>query len=175
MLHPRFVIHNNVPVVAGHTVHEFAQEQVGVAVAVWTFTPAHRHQVEPLALNHSVIELDFQVRFLGHPRRDIDFLFIECGNDGADGLPDVQAQALAQIGIGVGIHGQNRLQAILFKVADYQAGYGGLATAAFAGNRNIIAQTLILSFWLLFDPPASLLLTAGNSSAFVCGRKSAAT
>src|SRR5699024_10859402 len=108
----RLVVHHDVAVVLGVLGYLGGEQAVDKAVAALALGPAHDQQVKVVGLGEGLAEAHLGVVGLGHARGDgADGGHLRPGDvlpDVAQGGLDLHPQHLGQIGIGVGVHGQDR-------------------------------------------------------------------
>ena len=141
MFHARLVVHHDVLVVGGQMIHGHGQVLVGRAVAARPIGLAHGHEVEAGGLHQGLMHLHLHVLIPGHVGRHVALEFL---SDLADGGVKRKPQQFVEVGVGIGIHGQDGGHVPFGEVFDEQGRDGGLADPALAGQGN--------DFWHLISP-----------------------
>ena len=120
MLQARLVIYHDIAVVLGVLGHLARQKAVDKAVAALPLGAAHDQQVIVVRLRQGVGKTHFRVIRLGHPRgnhllgghlRPGDVL-----TDIPQGFLYLYPQHLVEVGVGVGVHGQDRTLLLLAEI-----------------------------------------------------------
>ena len=150
MLQTGLVVHHDVAVVLGILGHLGGEKAVDKAVAALALGAAHDQKVIVVGLSEGVTELHLGVICLAHAGRDGALEgHLRLGDlltDVAQGVVHLYPQHFIQIGIGVGVHGQDRTVLLLAEILDEHAADSGLAYAAFAGQRNGLCHSCCSPF-----------------------------
>ena len=138
MLQTGFVVHYQIAVIFGILVDLGLENAVDVAIAALALGPAHDNHVEIVLLDEGVAELHVRIVGLGHAGGDGP-LQLGLGHflpDGAQRNALLHTQNFVQVGVCVCVHHQDGSLLLLAEIVHDHAAGGGLAYAAFTGDRN---------------------------------------
>ncbi len=155
MFHARFVVHQDIAVIGGQMIHGHGQVLVGGAVAARPVRLPHDQQIKAVFFDNSLLDFHFHELIAGHARRQVAFQVFPYA---ADGRADFEFQQFIQVGVGVGVHRQNRRQSSGQQIFDQQGRGGGLAGTTFSRHGDYFrghGSFLPFSFHGLFPLPFS--------------------
>ena len=138
MLKARLVIHNEIGIVFRVLVHLGLQHAVDIAVAALALGTAHDQHVKVVLLHQCGGEFELGIIGLGHAAGNRS-LQLGLGHFFPDlsqchGL--LHPQDLIEVGVGVGIHHENRALVLSAEVINNHAAGGGFTHTALTGNCN---------------------------------------
>ena len=138
VLQTGLVVHDNIGIVLGVLVHLGFQHAVDVAIAALALGAPHDNHVEIIVFNQGIIEFHLGIVRLGHAlgngalQLGLSHFFPNL----PQGNVCLHAQHLVEVGVGIGIHHQDRPLMLFAQVINNHTAGCGFAHAALAGDCN---------------------------------------